>query len=205
MPKSKVTSNLNSQLRDLVAEALTLPKTSARRRRMLNEIVRLVSRSGKLWSESTPEYEDALQQTWYYCLQNLEKYDSSRSGFITWIDNTLKWRLKDVYRAKARHSSAYLSSEIADRLPAPGTIPPILEETRQWIENDPSGDLRSTHVQDRPDITCQALLLRRLPPEVPWKDIAQEFDIPLSTASNFYKRECLPRLRRFAVHKGYLE
>lgn len=205
MPKSKVPPNLNGQIRDLVARALTFPGKSVQRRRILNQVVRLVSRSGKLWYESNPDYEDALQQTWCYCLQNLEKYDPSRSSFITWIDNTLKWRLKDIYRAKARGSYSGLPTDVADRLPAPNEIPPILEETKAWIENDPTGDLQRTHVHERPDITCQVLLLRRLPPEVPWKDIASEFGIPLSTASNFYKRECLPRLRHFAVDKGYLD
>ncbi|MEG4076239.1 hypothetical protein QUA30_26805, partial [Microcoleus sp. Pol14C2] len=42
-------------------------------------------------------------------------------------------------------------------------------------------------------------------PETPWKNIALEFNLPPSTAPNFYKRECLPRLRNFAKNQGYLE
>ena len=202
--KTKATLNLNTKLQAIVAEALSLPRTSSKRRRKLNDIVRLVTCSGKLWYENTPEYEDALQQTWLYCLRNLEKYDPARSSFITWVDNTLKWRIKDVYRARTRKSSAYLSPDIAETIPAPATIPPILEETKRWIETDPDGELRNTHIHNRPDLNCQKLLMCRMPPEMPWKEIAQEFNVPMSTASNFYKRECLPRLRKFGVRQGYL-
>ena len=205
MAQQTATSTLNNQLQALVAEAVKLPRTSAQRRRKLNQIVRLVNRSGKLWYENTPDYEDALQRTWFYCLNNLDKYDPARSSFITWLDNTLKWRIKDVYRAKAKKVSTSLSSEIADRLPAPSSIPPMLEETRQWIEQDSSGELRRVHVNNHPEVNCQALMLYRLPPETPWKDIAETFGIPLSTASNFYKRECMPRLRKFAIRQGYID
>ena len=205
MEKPKAASNLHSQLQIIVTEALQLPRTSVRRRRKLNQIVRLVMASGKLWYQNIPDYEDALQQTWFYCLCNLEKYDPSRSSFITWLDNHLKWRLKDIHRTKARKVADCLSSDIVDRIPAPPSVPPMLEEVQQWINLDVDGELRRTHIHNRPDVTCQALLLRRLPPETPWKTIAQEFNLPLSTASNFYKRECLPRLRKFAIQQGYLD
>jgi hypothetical protein len=81
----------------------------------------------------------------------------------------------------------------------------ILEETKKWVRADPEGELRSVHIKERPDVTCQILILRRLPPETPWKNIALEFNLPPSTAPNFYKRECLPRLRNFAKNQGYLE
>jgi hypothetical protein len=54
-------------------------------------------------------------------------------------------------------------------LPASPDIPPILEETYQWVQTDPDGELASTHVKGRPDVTCQILILRRLPPETPGK------------------------------------
>jgi hypothetical protein len=47
------------------------------------------------------------------------------------------------------------------------------------------------------------LILRRLPPETPWKVLSEEFDIPSSTLSSFYQRQCLPRLREFGKSEGY--
>lgn len=73
------------------------------------------------------------------------------------------------------------------------------------MQADPHQDLQNVHIRGYPDATCQMIILRRLPPETPWKDIAQEFKLPNSTAPNFYQRECLPRLRKFAYQQGYLE
>jgi hypothetical protein len=170
-------------------------------------------KSGKLWKENTPYYNDALQQTWLYFCRNLEHYNPQRCGVITWLDNCLKWRLQDlrVSKGKEQAKTVYTSSLEADEttdplknLPADPDIPPILEQTYQWVQKDPDGELCSTHVKARPDVTCQILILRRLPPETPWKSIAKEFNLPDSTAPNFYKRECLPRLRKFALRQGYL-
>lgn len=183
------------------------------RRQKLNEIVRVVTKSSKLWRENTPYYQDALQQTWLYFCRNPELYNPERCSVITWLDNCLKWRIQDFRALEAKEQARTVLSSTAEtqetanpieHLSAAPDIPPILEETYQWAERDPDGQLRSTHVKGHPDVTCQILILRRLPPETPWKTIAQEFSLPPSTAPNFYKRECLPRLRNFALSQGYL-
>lgn len=213
MINAPIVDNLNQQLEQLVALACSYPAKSLQRRQKLNELVRLVIRSGKLWKENTPYYNDALQQTWLYFCRNLEQYDPERSNVITWIDNYLKWRLLDFYNKELQEQVRTTSSpspeteEITNQIenvPASPDIPLILEETYQWVQADRDGELRSIHVKDRPDVTCQILILRRLPPETPWKTIAKEFNLPPSTAPNFYKRECLPRLRNFALKQGYL-
>lgn len=205
--------NLNQQLEQLVALACLYPVKSLRRRQKLNELVRLVMRSGKLWKENTPYYNDALQQTWLYFCRNLEQYNPERSSVITWLDNYLKWRLLDFHNKEVQDqvrttSSPLLATEEItnpiENVPASPDIPLILEETYHWVQTDLNGELRSIHVKDRPDVTCQILILRRLPPETPWKTVAKEFNLPSSTAPNFYKRECLPRLRNFALKQGYL-
>ncbi len=207
-------SNLNQQLQHLVAEACSYPTKSLMRRQKLSQIVRVVMKSGKLWKENTPYYNDALQQTWLYFCRNPEQYNPESCSVITWLDNCLKWRLQDFRSREAEIqaktiplSSLEIENTIntVESLPAAADIPPILEETYQWAFTDPDNDLASTHVKGRPDVTCQILILRRLPPETPWKNIAKEFDLPPSTAPNFYKRECLPRLRNFALRQGYHE
>lgn len=184
------------------------------RRQKLSEIVRVVMKSGKLWKENTPYYNDALQQTWLYFCRNPEQYNPQSSGVITWLDNCLKWRLQDFRsrEAQIQAKTVPLSSlsienttKAIENLPAATDIPPILSETYQWVSTDPDNDLASTHVKGHPEVTCQILILRRLPPETPWKNIAKEFNLPPSTAPNFYKRECLPRLRNFALRQGYYE
>ena len=53
----------------LVKEACKHPVGSAQRQKNLTKIIRITSK--KLWRESTPDYEDALQQTWIYFCQNM--------------------------------------------------------------------------------------------------------------------------------------
>jgi DNA-directed RNA polymerase specialized sigma24 family protein len=206
--------NLHQRLQQLVAKALSYPPRSLQRRQTLNEIVRLVTKSGKLWQENTPCYQDALQQTWLYFCRNLEQYNPTQGSVITWLDTYLKWRLQDSRQEQKQEKERTVfchlpqvedTIEPIDNLPAAPDIPLILEDTYEWVNSDPDGELARIHVKGYPNMTCQVLILRRLPPETSWRAIAQEFGVPLSTAANFYQRECLPRLRKFAQKQGYLE
>ncbi|MEH2247820.1 sigma-70 family RNA polymerase sigma factor [Nostoc sp.] len=214
MTNAHTVSNLNQQLQQLVAEACSHSARSLMRRQKLSEIVRVVMKSGKLWKENTAYYNDALQQTWLYFCRNPEQYNPQSCSVITWLDNCLKWRLQDFRSSEAENLARTVPvsmlgieeiTKTIESLPAAAEIPPILEETYQWAFTDPEKDLASTYIKGRPDVTCQILILRRLPPETSWKDIAKKFNLPPSTAPNFYKRECLPRLRNFALKQGYHE
>ncbi|MDJ0717120.1 MAG: hypothetical protein QNJ54_23380 [Prochloraceae cyanobacterium] len=92
-----------------------------------------------------------------------------------------------------------------ENLPASPDIPPIFEKVTNWVESDREGKLRSVHIQGNPAITCQKLILRRLPPETSWKKLSEEFGIGVSTLSSFYQRQCLPCLRKFGKSEGYIE
>ena len=212
--------NVDEQLRNLVATACQYPPGHLQRQQCLTKIVRLVTQSRKLWYEKNPDYEDALQQTWLYFCQNIceagtgEQYAPQRSSVITWLNHYLKWRLQDVRTFQQKQHHRLISGtaagvpnkgniDMAD-LTAPPDVPPILEETRRWVLADPTGELRNTHLQHRVDITCQLLILRRLPPETGWEQLSTEFGVTISTLSSFYQRQCLPRLRNFGEKQGYL-
>lgn len=214
---------ISDQLRSLVIEACRHRPGSVERQKSLTRIIRLTSQ--KLWRENTPYYEDALQQTWVYFCQNIceantgEPYDPTRGSVVTWLNAYLRRRLQDFYidsqKQQARtalpkniHSSkAGEPSEKldpVDNLEAAPDVPPLLEEMRIWAEKDSTGELRRTHVQGHPEVTCQELILRRLPPETSWKTLAAEFGLSVSTLSSFYQRQCLPRLRKFGESEGYI-
>ncbi|GET40740.1 hypothetical protein [Microseira wollei] len=146
--------------------------------------------------------------------RNLDRYDPAKGSVITWLDKYLRWRLQDCREEQKQEQdrtvvnfpiTAEDTIDPIDNLPASPDIPLILAETYEWVATDPDGELSATQVKGYPHVTCQVILLRRLPPEMTWKAIAQEFGVPLSTVANFYKRECLPRLRKFAQERGYLE
>lgn len=212
--------DLNEQLRQLVAEARTHPPQSLPRQQKLQQLYRLVMKSGKLWKEYTPDYNDALQQMWEYCCQNIEQYDPTLSNVITWLDDYLKKRLRNLrdakYRQQAREQKALATEtgEIVDpvqHLPARPDIQPILdiwEHTLNWVQTDPDGMLRGTCFRQRAEINCQALFLLRFPSETPWQTIAERFALTPSAAKDlpkWYNRNCLPLLRKFGASQGYIE
>ncbi|HIK31231.1 MAG TPA: sigma-70 family RNA polymerase sigma factor [Oscillatoriales cyanobacterium M59_W2019_021] len=204
-------------LRQLVAAACKHPPGSGERQKNLTRIIRLATQ--KLWREYTPYYQDALQQTWVYFCQNLCEgttgacYDPDRASVVTWLNNYLKRRLQDGYiEVQKQKAQTFSKINLGDdesfdpinNLAANPDIPPLLEEVRKWVVADPTQQLRRTYISDRPDLNCQVLILRRLPPETPWKTLAEEFGVSIGTLSSFYQRQCLPRLREFGKEQGYL-
>jgi hypothetical protein len=210
---------LEERLHRLVTETCRYLPGSSKRQRGLTQIVRLIIKSGKLWKDNAPYYEDALQQTWLYLCRNLcenvtgDKYSPDRGTIITWLNGYLRWRLQDC-RIQEQTRQAQTASgqrlgldrtiDPVETLEASPDIPPILEATRQWAETDLDGELRCSHIQGHPELTCQVLILRRLPPETSWKALAAEYNLSISTLSSFYQRQCIPRLRNFGKSERYL-
>ena len=213
-------NQLDKQLEWLIVETCQHPPSSLQRKSSLTKLIQAIIGSGKLWYSREPFYEDALQQTWIYLCRNLceantgRQYDPNQSQVITWLNNYLKYRLLsfqgEKQQRKAREFSSSLNKDeetidLVQQLPATPETPPIWEETLNWVKNDSDGELSSIHIKNRPDITCQVLILRRLPPPTDWKTLEDEFNCSYSTLANFYKRQCRPRLRQFAFNQGYLE
>lgn len=209
----------NEHLRQLILETCKYPPGSLERKRNLTKLIIGIQQTQKLWRENTQYYQDALQQTWIFLCQHLceadtgQKYDPDRSSITTWLNGYLKWRLQDFRIAqqadkKNKVTTVRVSNSetvnIVDNLAANPDIPPILEDTIKWAKEDLSGELGSIHIKGYPQITCQKLILRRLPPETSWQELSQEFGISISTLSNFYQRQCMPRLRNFAQSEGYI-
>jgi hypothetical protein len=213
----------DEQLRCLVKEACGHRPGSPQRQKLITQIIRLTA--SRLWRENTPYYQDALQQTWLYFCRNVcegltgQIYDPTYGSVITWLNAYLRRRLQDFYvnqnREKAttvslkiRQSTSGITSQTIDpveNLPASPQVPPILEDLEIWVQTDSDGELRGTYIKGRPDVNCQVLILKRLPPEVSWRELSEEFGLSIPTLSSFYQRQCLPRLRKFAQLEGYFE
>ncbi|KYC37312.1 hypothetical protein WA1_47725 [Scytonema hofmannii PCC 7110] len=209
--------NGNQKIVRLVQQTCQHPQGSLERQEGLTEIVKLVQR--KLWKDNSPFYQDALQRTWLYFCRNIceattgEKFDPERSTVVTWLNAYLKLELRKFYTQGQKTAQRFVSVQISDKgeefdpldtVAAPVDVPSMLEVTREWAETDLTGELGSIHIKNHPEITCQAIILRRLPPETSWKEIAAEFKVPLATLSTFYQRQCLPRLLKFGEEQGYL-
>jgi hypothetical protein len=206
-------------IQGLITVACGYPPGHPQRQRCLTQIIRRVAT--QLWRENSPYYQDALQQTWIYFCQNLcegvtgRAYDPTKATVVTWLNAYLKRRLQDGYLAVQRQRATTISPAPAsmgddpmpdpvDRLPARPDVPPLLEEVRTWATQGKNPRLTRTHIANHPHITCQLLILKRLPPETPWKDLAAELQVSVGTLSSFYQRQCLPLLREFGQSQGYL-
>ncbi|NEO62647.1 MAG: sigma-70 family RNA polymerase sigma factor [Moorea sp. SIO4G2] len=207
--------NLNSHLNKLVSEACLHPPQSIERQKGVDRLIRAIQASKKLWRETTPYYEDALQKTWFYLCRNLceavtakNPYDPEKGSVITWLTNYLKHRLKDFKLQEIEKRKNTEPKRIdnegnpidpVDNIPAPPHVTPIEEEIRQWLEADPpTGKLNSIRVKGYPEVTIKALIERRCLLDLEWKAIAEEFGIEkVTTLRSFYNRQCKPRLREF--------
>lgn len=204
-------------LSQLVKSACEHPHGSRKRQKRLTQIIRLVG--NKLWKENTAYYEDALQETWVYFCQNIcegktaKPYDPNKASVVTWLNNYLKWRLKDGYIKTKKQRKQTVPVQVdknnkvidpVDSLPAKPDLPTILEQIEQWVLQDSEHKLRQTYLDNHPHITCQLLILKRLPPETPWKTIAEEYQVSAGTLSSFYQRKCKPLLREFSKFQGYI-
>ncbi len=205
---------LDQQLKHLVTETCRHPHGSIERQKGLTSLVRLINRSQKLWRDSSPYYEDALQLTWLYFCRNLceastakSAYDTDKSNVITWLNAYLKRRLQDMYiESQQQQQSLSIEKEDSnsveigqaiDRVAAPPQPSNLLEQVRLWAEMDQTKVLRRTYIRDRPDVNAQVLILKRLPPETNWQLLSQEYTLPISTLSSFYQRKCIPLLKEF--------
>jgi hypothetical protein len=209
----------NRTVQDLIAEACGYPPGHPQRQRRLTQVIRSIA--DRLWQENSPYYQDALQQTWIYFCQNLcegatgQAYDPTKASVVTWLNAYLKRRLQDGYLAVQKQQATTVSAaptaiahdplpDLVERLPARPDVPPLLEEVRAWAEQGGDSRLTRTHIANHHQITCQLLILKRLPPETPWKDLAAELHVSIGTLSSFYQRQCLPLLREFGQSQGYL-
>lgn len=214
-------SDFHQRLRELVQEVCQYPAKSPQRRKGLNRIVRLIQQSRKLWRENTSYYEDALQETWLYFSRNLceattsaNPYNPELGSVITWLNAYLRRRLQDWQQQeneeRVRRANSQVSRETGelldplDTVPAKSEAPPLVEQIKAWAEADQTGELRRTHIKGHPEVNCQALILRRLPLETQWKDLAAEWGLSISTLSGFYEKQCRPRLKEFGQSEGYL-
>lgn len=214
---------LDEKLSQLIRDTCQHPHGSLKRQRGMTEIIKLIQR--KLWKDNSNRfYGDALQRTWLYFCRNLceattgQKFDPERSSVITWLNAYLKLELKKFWCNEKEFEKKWgkrllpvtVSSdtgEVIDPLEivaAPKDIPPIVETSKKWLETDPTGELRSTHMSGHPEITCQAILLRRFLSAKSWKDISAEFNVPLQSLNTFNRRYCQPLLKKFGEEEGHL-
>lgn len=198
--------DIHIQLQAWLVQAKQYPPGSRDRNLYLTKIIRVVA--PKLWRFHTPYYPDALQQTWVYFAKNIcTTYDPDRASMTTWLNRYLHYRHLDLLKQAIEYNQKTIPIDAQDWEGDTGShaikeIPSrpygsldLLRQMTDWVKTDPDGILRQTHMTGRPDINCQTILLLRLPPEIPWKNISTRFHKSIPALACFYQRKCLPLLR----------
>lgn len=210
---------LEAKILQLIQETCQHPSGSLARQKGLNQIILLIQKTGKLLrGTGIPDAEEALQETWWFFCRNLceatsakEPYNPDKSSVITWINNYFSYRLQDkrisYYEQKSKFDFFLEENDQLDPanlIPAPTEPRPILNEIQEWLKTN-SSELKRIHIRNRPDVNSYILITRRLPPEKSWLDLSVEFGIPVATLSNFYQRQCFPRLLNFGKSQAYFD
>jgi hypothetical protein len=69
--------------------------------------------------------------------------------------------------------------------------PSLLQEVFHYLESDPEGIFKSTHISKNPTVNFQLLAIKILS-GYSWKEISAELGVKIPTLSSFYQR-CLTK------------
>jgi hypothetical protein len=226
-------SPLDQRLNAMIEEARRLPPKSFARKRILHCVVAEIQKSGRLLKRDQYEqhYEDAVQRMWVYFMDNVCEANTANNGaydperapngsVISWLNVYLYKRLKYQYgevsqkKEPNRYAQSTFDEESGRTIdPVDNLVSPIenkiegtnvIEAIREWASLDAERILCQCMSKTNPFISCQKLILRRLPPEeLEWKDLAQEFNAPLPSISNYFRRHCIRLLQEFCRKQGF--
>jgi hypothetical protein len=202
-PNSRLT-NLAERIGPFLTE-IVIPSLGDREcEKCLNAIFYLLLNSKVLYVENSQDSDDALQVASLALYKKLKKL--ARSGIsmeplhlINWWKKYLKWEL---FKIKVRPLPLPLLEP--DSIPAPQDSISIFETLAEWIDEDPDRILRQSTMKRYPDVSAQIVLKHRLVNNS-WREISKSLNVPISSLSSFFTRQCLPLLRKFAQSEIYLD
>lgn len=185
----------DKQLNELAVAAQQHPSRSRERRHFLSLLLYSINYSEKRYRGTnipSEMYNDALQETFLYVCNNIEKYDPARSNIMTWFNTRLFWSVRELYQHKRRIPlplSALSESISIESIPDLNSqkISSSTEEIKDYILKDPDKIFRSTHLKSHPGANFQYIFLRSLE-GLSRSEIARELNVPEQTLYSFLRR-----------------
>lgn len=205
---------LNQQLQQLL-EASKSPKSLskdksqqarqlAQQRIAKNRLITTIMQSGKLskqgkWrslSNFEDIYNEALQQTFLEIWKDLDKYNP-QYPVMAWVNQIFNWRFQDLVNKEQKRGITNIPKE--QDLPKVRSLDELtrdigneediseVEQLKEIIEADPERYLQNETIKGYPHVSLQVIILRLLDGQK-WREIADELNVPLSSASSFYQR-----------------
>ena len=161
-------------------------------------------------------YDEAVERLMKYTLQNICKYDPSKSRVIGWLNMLLDRRfireaIAEVLKDRDRLPRVHLAeTEDGERtqgismeaIPSPESPLSLTDLIKQYLEDDPDQHFKNTCIPKYPHITFQDIALKIHLKGYSFREISQEYDVPYTSIVAFYQR----RLQDFApIIRQYVE
>lgn len=206
-----IMKEIDQQLKQFAIEAQRQPPKTKQRQQALAKLLSAMQQSGMLtrpyrgYFQGFYEeiYAEALQRLFCHLCERIEEYDSQRE-VLQWANFLLKKRffieaartiMPTVHKSANSRSTTRLSIDDLDRNNPleinPQLAPSLSQEVMEFIETDPDGFFKSTHVSNHPAANFQFLAMKIIA-GYSWKEISAELGIKIPTLSSFYQR-CLTK------------
>lgn len=191
----------DDKLKQLALTVQDYAPNSELRSYALKELIRAIKISGKLCSpykyRFSPEvykviYEEALMETFMFICTRIDNYDPERGKkkFMNWVNFKLeKAVLICCNQLKIYQEIQFFELSDLDKITAPVTAPSLAESLVDYIKKDPDNLFTKSYVKGNPDANFRTIALARISGQS-WQEIAQQFNISVSTLSSFYRRNC---------------
>jgi hypothetical protein len=172
-----------------------------------------------LIKDKHPDYPEALNKTWKWVSENLNKFQPSSPSFShslqRWINGYLYWRIKDLYTSVSDWEEfserdfvapTLIGLDALEKSEEEKQLNLVLEEIRRYVESDPDCILRNFHPRGHPECNCQLLIKRLIfqnPPDT-LANIAKEFAINyqnVNTRWQHTKRQNCRQMLKEIAHK----
>lgn len=193
------------QLQQLALQARQYPVGTTARRMSLSKLIDIIYRSNQLTRPYQGQfqgvyediYQEAVQNLFLYICKNIDRYDPERGAFMTWVNMLLNKRFfrEAIPKIIGKTHEINLESSVLENLE--DVAVKKREETddyisdflniRRYIEIDQKGIFRQAKIKKYPQVNFREIAMKRWS-GISWKEISEEFNIPIATLSNFYQR-----------------
>ncbi len=199
--------NYNKKINDLALKAREHPAHSIERNKILNELIRIITYSGKLFFNrsgfSGETYQDALQETWVRIIENFDSYETQNMDFISSFNKILRHTLFKKKRDE-------IGFEQAEDPAVLDEFPQLIEDNEYsdsyhklllFIKEDPGNILAGVYISNNPQANFRDILLRRLEGQT-WNQISTDLHVSVSRLSLFFQKSIEANTHLF---KEYLD
>ncbi|WP_215610804.1 sigma-70 family RNA polymerase sigma factor [Leptothoe spongobia] len=213
-----VQENLDQILQNLAHVAQCAPPRSRAQRKALAQLIEILLASKRLARPKAGKfrgfygdiYEDALQRLFAYICERIYNYNPNRGSFLGWVNFLLQRRFfieasRDYMHPFPKSVNAPSISELRwnnldsisseELISSNSNSETLLDDLRQYIEEDPEGIFQSRHVQGHPDVHFQKISLMRLD-GYKWEELSEKMGVSATSLSSFYQRS----LSKFTPH-----